>query len=122
MFEGFNMAIGKKIVDVGEFGYNAPVVFKELTLGDAADISAATTFENKHYEGNIPEAVMNMIILEKLIESAPFPHDREGLRKVPLTMAIFLIEEAESMLDPLLKRRSKDSNSIIAEVSHQPQA
>ncbi len=109
------MAIGKKVVDVSDFGYDEPVIFKELTLGDAADISTAMASENKKHDGDVPEAILNMIVLEKLIESAPFPCDRVGLRDVPLTLGLFLVQEAESMLDPLLKRISKSSNTIIVE-------
>lgn len=98
--------IGKKIVDISEYGYDAPVIFKELTIGDAADISIAMSIESKKFDGNVPEPIMNMIILEKLIEQAPFPINRDGLRALPLTMGLKLIDEAQSMLSPLVKQIS----------------
>lgn len=115
------MAIGKKVVDISDFGYNEPVIFKELSLGDAADISIVMTTEAKKHDGNTPEAIMNMIVLEKLIEKAPFPHDLNGLRNIPLTLGIKLIEEAESMLNPLVKKNSNYSNMTINEEKPQIQ-
>jgi hypothetical protein len=109
--------IGKKIVDISEYGYNDPVVFKELTLGDAAKISARINAANKEFDNNVPEALVNMIILEHLIESAPFPHDKDGLEDVPLSLGVFLIEEAQAVLDPLANRTRPSSKATTAEVA-----
>lgn len=112
------MAIGKKVVDLSDFGYNEPVVFKELTLGDAADIAVEISMETKKSGGEISEAVVNIIVLEKLIFSAPFKHDKQGLRDLPLTTAIYILEQAQSMLDPLVKRMSRFSNTTTGEERH----
>lgn len=109
--------IGKKIVDISEYGYNDPVVFKELTLGDAAKISARINAANKEFDNNVPEALVNMIILEHLIESAPFPHDKDGLEDVPLSLGVYLIEQAQAVLDPLANRTRPSSKATTAEVA-----
>lgn len=96
--------IGKKIVDISDFGYKEPVIFKELTLGDAAKITAALAAEKKDFGGDVPEATVNVIVLERLIEQAPFRHDRAGIEDLPLSLGMVLIEQAQSMLDPLVRR------------------
>lgn len=112
--------IGKKFVDLSEFGYDEPVVFKELTMGDSVKITSQIAIENKKYEGNTPEAIINMIVLERLIEKAPFPFDREGLEALPLSMGVFLLEQAQSMLDPLVKKISNSFNMTIEGAEQEP--
>lgn len=108
--------IGKKIVDLSEFGYEQPVVIRELTLGDASDIAVESQRLMKDGE-TIPEADLYMMILGKLIESAPFGKDIESLREVPLAVGLYILENCGDMLRPLVKRMSNSSvtNTEVAE-------
>jgi hypothetical protein len=108
-------SIGTKVIALDEFGYEQPVVFKELTLSDMSKISSATKAIMKMNDGDISEADTNIILLQHLIKSAPFEITREGIGDLPLSLAVYLIEEAKEMLDPLLNKKQKDSSTIMQE-------
>jgi hypothetical protein len=92
-----------KILDLSDYGYKGKTLsIREPTGADMIAVNDFIIKERKN-KGEVNTMMASLVLLNRLIEDAPFDKKIETLKELPLKLLKYIDAEVEEMINPLPK-------------------
>jgi hypothetical protein len=108
-----------KILDISEYGYKGKTVsIREPTGSDMIAVNDYIIKEKKT-KGDYNSYMTSLILLNRVIQDAPFDKKVDTLKDLPVKLLTYLSDEVGKMMSPLAKKEEKASSETTEEEESQ---